>query len=147
MFKLNPKSYYLRHDYEIQRFVYEKTNWIHLINQDNAFKNYTEYKKNIFSLDLNSNLDDQVENIRNQKYDLIVITDIFEVTDDIYNLLGTLNEMLTNDGKILINSINTKWNLFLLAFETLKFKKISRARSYIHLKKYTLYLSHLVMKL
>ena len=140
MFKLNPKSYYLRHDYEIQRFVYEKTNWIHLINQDNAFKNYTEYKKNIFSLDLNSNLDDQVENIRNQKYDLIVITDIFEVTDDIYNLLGTLNEMLTNDGKILINSINTKWNLFLLAFETLKFKKISRARSYIHFKKNILYI-------
>ena len=32
--------------------------------------------------------------------------------------------------KILINSINTKWNLFLLTFETLKFKKISRARSY-----------------
>ncbi len=135
MFKLNPKSYYLRHDYEIQRFVYEKTNWIHLINQDNAFKNYTAYKKNIFNLDLNSNLDDQLENIKNQKYELIVITDIFEVTDDIYNLLGTLNEMLTNDGKILINSINTKWNLFLLTFETLKFKKISRARSYIHLKK------------
>ena len=126
MFKLNPKSYYLRHDYEIQRFVYEKTNWIHLINQDNAFKNYTEYEENIFSLDLNTNLDAQVANIKDQKYDLIVITDIFEVTDDIYNLLGTLNDMLTNDGKILINSINTKWNLFLLTFETLKFKKISR---------------------
>ena len=91
--------------------------------------------KNIFNLDLNTNLDDQLENIKNQKYELRVITDIFEVTDDIYNLLGNLNEMLTNDGKILINSINTKWNLFLLTFETLKFKKISRARSYIHLKK------------
>ena len=79
MFKLNPKSYYLRHDYEIQRFVYEKTNWIHLINQDNAFKNYTEYKKNIFSLDLNSNLDDQVENIRNQKYDLIVLNKFYKI--------------------------------------------------------------------
>ena len=101
--------------------------------------------KNIFNLDLNTNLDDQLENIKNQKYELIVITDIFEVTDDIYNLLGNLNEMLTNDGKILINSINTKWNLFLLTFETLKFKKY-QSRSYIHLKKYTLYRSHPVMK-
>ena len=51
-----------------------------------------------------------------------------------YELLNSLNKLLTNNGKILINSINTKWNLLLLLFEFFKIKKISRPRSYIHLK-------------
>ena len=51
------------------------------------------------------------------KYDLIVITDIFEVTEDIYALLEYLDRLLSRDGKILINSINTKWNFLLLFFE------------------------------
>ena len=50
-------------------------------------------------------------------------------------MLNSLNRLLTNNGKILINSINTKWNFFLLFFEFFKIKKISRPRSYIHLKK------------
>ena len=86
-------------------------------------------------IDLESNLSEQIFNIEYQKFDLIVITDFFEVTDDMYDLLNSLNKLLTNNGKILINSINTKWNLLLLLFEFFKIKKISRPRSYIHLKK------------
>ena len=80
-------------------------------------------------------LNHNFETLVGNKYDLIVITDIFEVTKDIYTLLESLDKLLSRDGKILINSINTKWNFLLLFFEFFKIKKISRPRSYIHLKK------------
>tara|TARA_B100001287_G_scaffold276447_1_gene287295 strand:+ start:423 stop:1745 length:1323 start_codon:yes stop_codon:yes gene_type:complete len=135
MLKLSSRYYYLRHENEIQRFLSENSNWIHIINKENSFKNFTNSKENLFLIDLNSNLSKQIQTIEDQKFDLIIITDIFEVTDDIYGLLNSLNKLLTNNGKVLINSINTKWNFFLLFFEFFKIKKISRPRSYIHLKK------------
>ncbi len=135
MFRLSSKYYYLRHENEIKRFLSKNSNWVHIINKDNSFKNFTESKENLLLVDLDLNLNEQFRNIEEQRYDLIVITDIFEVTDDIYELLNSLNKLLTNSGKILINSINTKWNFFLLLFEFFKIKKISRPRSYIHLKK------------
>lgn len=135
MFKLSSKHYYLRHENEIHRFLSKNSNWIHIINKENSFKNFTNSAENLFLIDLESNLSEQIFNIEDQKFDLIVITDIFEVTDDMYELLNSLNKLLTNNGKILINSINTKWNLLLLLFEFFKIKKISRPRSYIHLKK------------
>ena len=135
MFKLSSKYYYLRHENEINRFLFNNSNWIHIINKENSFKNFTNSKENLFLIDLDSSLNRQFLNIEDQKFDLIIITDIFEVTDDIYGLLNSMNKLLTNNGKILINSINTKWNFFLLFFEFFKIKKISRPRSYIHLKK------------
>lgn len=135
MLKLSSRYYYLRHENEIQRFLSKNSNWIHIINKENSFKNFTNSKENLFLIDLNSNLSKQIQTIEDQKFDLIIITDIFEVTDDIYGLLNSLNKLLTNNGKILINSINTKWNFPLLFFEFFKIKKISRPRSYIHLKK------------
>ena len=123
MFKLSSKHYYLRHENEIQRFLSKNSNWIHIINKENSFKNFTNSAENLFLIDLESNLSEQIFNIEDQKFDLIVITDIFEVTDDMYELLNSLNKLLTNNGKILINSINTKWNLLLLLFEFLKLKK------------------------
>ena len=135
MLKLSSRYYYLRHENEIQRFLSKNSNWIHIINTENSFKNFTNSKENLFLIDLNSNLSKQIQTIEDQKFDLIIITDIFEVTDDIYGLLNSLNKLLTNNGKILINSINTKCNFPLLFFEFFKIKKISRPRSYIHLKK------------
>ena len=46
-----------------------------------------------------------------------------------------MDTILKENGKIIINSINPKWNLFLTIFEYLKFKQNSQARSYIHHKK------------
>lgn len=135
MFKLNSKYYYLRHENEISRFLTTTSNWLHIINKENSFKNYTQSKENLLLINLDLSLNNQINEIEKQHFDLIVITDIFEVTDDIYGLLNTLNNLLTNNGKILINSINTKWNLILLLFEFTKIKKISRPRSYVHLKK------------
>lgn len=135
MLKLSSKIYYLRHNYEISRFTNSSSKWIHLINKDNAFLNYTNHVDQLFEINLTDDIAVQLLPLNQNKYDLIIITDIFEVTEDIYGLLNSLSLMLSRDGKILINSINTKWNFLLTLFEFFKIKKLSRPRSYIHLKK------------
>ena len=71
----------------------------------------------------------------NTKYDLIIITDLFELTDDIYNTLKRVQEILNEDGKLLITSVNPKWNSILRFFEYFKLKTVTSKRAYIHPKK------------
>lgn len=135
MIKLNSKTYFQRHENEIKRFINSNTNWIHILNQDNAFKDFTNFNQYLIKVDVERDTVEQLKNIQNEKFDLIVLTDIFEVTNDIYGFLRYLDTILKENGKIIINSINPKWNLFLTIFEFLRFKKNSQARSYIHHKK------------
>ena len=59
------------------------------------------------------------DDVDKSKYDLIVVTDVFEVTDDIFKFLNALNSILNNNGKLIINSINPRWNFLLSIFEIL----------------------------
>ena len=135
MIKLNSKTYFQRHENEINRFINSNTKWIHILNQDNAFKDFTNFHEYLLKVDVKKDTVEQLKIIKNEKFDLIVLTDIFEVTKDIYGFLRYLDTILKENGKIIINSINPKWNLFLTIFEYLKFKQNSQARSYIHHKK------------
>ncbi len=135
MLKIKSKRYFERHENEINRYLLEDTEWIHLINKQNQFKDYTKNKQHLMEIDLNINLEEQLKNTDEKKFDLVVITDIYEVTHDIYGFMNTVKTILKPEGKILINSINTKWNLILIIFELLNFKNKSSSRSYIHIKK------------
>jgi hypothetical protein len=135
MIKINSKTYFQRHESEINRFIHSDTKWIHIINQDNTFKDFTNFSKHLLQVDTKKNTVEQLEDIKNEEFDLIVLTDIFEVTQDIYGFLRYLESILEENGKILINSINPKWNLLLTIFELLRFKHNSAGRSYIHHKK------------
>ena len=135
MIKINSKTYFQRHESEISRFINSNTNWIHIINKDNSFRNFTNFNKNLFQIDVEKDTVNQLKDLNNKDFDLIVLTDIFEITEDIYGFLRYLESILKEDGKILVNSINPKWNLLLIIFEILRLKKNSPGRSYIHHKK------------
>ena len=72
-----------------------------------------------------------IEELENN-YDLIVITDLFELTDDIYNFFKIIKTKLSNDGKLLITSVNPKWNKLIRFFEISGLKEDSKRRAYIH---------------
>ncbi len=130
MFKLSASTYNIRHYNEIKRYFDKGANILHIVNEDAIASSdlgvQTKYIK--IDDDINQLLSDEV-------YDLIVVTDIFELTSDIFKFLDTLNKSLKQNGKLLITSVNTKWNLLLYLFELLNLKKESRPRSYIHPKK------------
>ncbi len=137
MFKLTSTTYNIRHYNEIKRYFDKGARILHVVNAEQSINKNIDYS---FDSEIETKyikIDEDVENLLSgeEDYDLIVVTDIFELTSDIYRLLDTLNNSINHNGKLLITSINTKWNLFLYLFEILNLKNKSRPRSYIHPKK------------
>ena len=72
---------------------------------------------------------------KNKKYERIILTDILENHDDVYSLLSEITDSLSDDGKLIISSINSKYSLFIKFLELIKIKDSNKNSSYIHLKK------------
>tara|TARA_B100000214_G_scaffold104954_2_gene73639 strand:- start:15909 stop:17231 length:1323 start_codon:yes stop_codon:yes gene_type:complete len=137
MFKLASLTYNTRHYNEIKRYFDDDAKILHIVNNKQASNRNLEYSSISRIETMYVEIDEDINNFLSddETYDLIVVTDIFELTSDIYKFLDQLNNSINQNGKILITSINTKWNLFLYIFELLNLKNKSRPRSYIHPKK------------
>ncbi len=133
--KLKSKTYYLRHENEILRYADSRKSWIHIINKNNNYINLTNYPNNFIEINNNVDFEHDFYEIEKKLFDFIVITDILELTEDIYKFLKKLNSLLKDDGKLLITTVNPKWNLIMLLLEFFKLKKPSPPRSYLQNKK------------
>ena len=132
-FKINSTEFYNRQNQEIKRFLNVEKKTLHIcINQDNLFLD--KEKLDVLALE---NQKDVIQSIfkLEKKYDLIIITDLFEVSSDIYELLKTTRDKLNNNGKILISTINPKWRRILRFSEIINIKKQIRKSSNTKLKK------------
>ena len=65
------------------------------------------------------------------KFDLIVLTDIFELSDDIYNTLKNIKNHLKDDGYLILSSINPPWYFLIKLIEKLGIKDKTDVKSYI----------------
>lgn len=132
MFKISNKTFYHRHKIEIEKYL-ENKNSLHILNIDSKDKIInTESDKLLLDLNDPNNfptLD------KNKKYDRILLTDVIENHEDVFTLLSIITESLTDDGKLIVSSINSKYSLFFKFFEYLKIKDSNQNNSYIHLKK------------
>ncbi len=132
MFKISNKTFYHRHKIEIEKYL-ENKNSLHILNIDSKDKIInTESDKLLLDLNDPNNfptLD------KNKKYDRILLTDVVENHEDVFTLLSIITESLTDDGKLIVSSINSKYSLFFKFFEYLKIKDSNQNNSYIHLKK------------
>lgn len=132
-FKINSTEFYSRQNQEIKRFLNVEKKTLHIcINQDNLFLD--KEKLDVLALE---NQKDVIQSIfkLEKKYDLIIITDLFEISSDIYELLKTTRDKLNNNGKILISTINPKWRSVLRFSEIINIKKQIRKSSNTKLKK------------
>ena len=132
---LSSKQFYKRHTNEIKKHIYENKKTLIISNKDSDFLIDKTKNLDLIYIDIRKNFDIQL-NESNNKYDLIVLSDIFELSDDILGVLDALKNKTNEDGRILISSINPVWNWLLIFLELLNFKKKSGNRSYIHLKKF-----------
>ena len=131
---ISSKTFYKNHSYEIARYNDFSSDSLHLINIDS---NYKENNKKENGVKIKFNDFTVVKNYieENKKFDFVVITDLFELSEDIYDFLLKIGQILENDGKLLITSINPKWNNILRLFEIFRFKNKTKRRSYINPKK------------
>jgi len=132
--KISAKFFNKNHLNELKRYAQTSNNSIHLISDKNKnlkiYETLTDQMKLINEKDLLKTIQSLNEN-----FDLIIITDLFELTDDIYTVLKKIKLILTTDGKLLITSVNPRWNTILRLFENLNLKTKTASRAYIHPKK------------
>lgn len=134
MIKISSSFFDQNHIKELQRYIQTSGKSIHLISEKNRsidkFEEITDQLLLVNDNDLVKSLSSIEE-----KFDLVIITDLFELTDDIYNVLKIIKKILIPNGKLLVNSVNPKWNVILKLFEKLQLKTYTKDRAYIHPKK------------
>lgn len=117
--KILNNIFYFRHVNELNKYITgsKKSLLISKIELERYNKFNKEVDKVIIS-DINNLI------LRKKKYDLIIISDLLENSEDLYNFLHKLLENLTSDGKLVISSINSRWLLinYFLEFFNLKNK-------------------------
>ena len=131
-FKISSKEFYSRQNYEIKRFLNtEKT--LHICtSQDNLFLD--KEKLDVLTVENQNDVIKSIQSLETQ-YDLIIITDLFEISEDIYMLLKVTRDKLNLGGKVLISTINPKWRLILNFSELIKIKRQIKKSSNTKLKK------------
>ena len=135
-FRISSKEFYNRQNQEIKRFLNNNKKTLHIsLDQENT-KNFPgqEQAEFLFVND-GSDLFFELNKLDTMNYDLIIITDLFEISDDIYHLLQITKTKLSRTGKVLISTINPKWKIINNILEILKIKKSIRKSSNTKLKK------------
>ena len=83
MNKISSKHFYLRHHSEIVRYIGEETKTLYITggNPDKKIQRIPNLE--ILSIRENQDINSLITNL--ERYDLVVVTDIFEIIYDIYN--------------------------------------------------------------
>ncbi len=138
--KINLKNFistdyfYRSHHNEISKYINRNTKYLNIFNQNsNVTKGLFE---NTLYLNEGESINNALkENVTSQKLDVIILSNIFELSDDIYETLKNIKPYLKNEGLLILNSVNPFWYLILNIFEKIGFKEPSNFKAYIKPKK------------
>lgn len=133
--KLNHKEFYKRQKLELQRYSTNKKSVLNIYAKEIKNELFNLEYKNI-EIETSGDILTQLNKLNKSNYDLIIITDVFEVSQDIYSILKLLKSLLNPEGKIIINTINSRWDFILRCFEFLNLKNKNINRSKISRKKF-----------
>ena len=130
MFKLSREQFYKNHFSEVEKYLQPYKSVLHITSNLSENK-YSQSNHDTLYIDPTEDLELSNFNHKGKKYEFIVVTDIFEVSSDIYGFVKFFKNILEKEGKILLTSINPKWNLLFKFFETIGIKRKSQINSYI----------------
>ena len=116
---------------EIMSLIPEEKSALSLVNSKSSFRDHPSALETIL-VDPEVGLNIESIAFKNKKYKTIILTDLFEVSTDILELLSMVNKLLGKDGIIVICSINQKWNRILNLFERLNLKDENQKRLFIN---------------
>jgi SAM-dependent methyltransferase len=129
--RISSKVYNNNHVNELVRYVNNSQDSIHLLSEKSVnIDGFKKLNKDLHLINEND-LNNFVSSL-SKKYDLVIVTDLFEMTENIYEFFENIKLILKPDGKLLINSVNPKWNRVLRFFEFIGLKASSQGRSTIN---------------
>ncbi len=93
MLKLSREHFYKNHFSEINKYIMPNNSVLHITSNLSENK-YNQGNYDTLVIDSTQNFETQVLNQDNKKYDFIVVTDIFEVSSDIYQFVKLFKNFL-----------------------------------------------------
>ena len=131
MIKLSREQFYKNHHNEIEKYIQPFNSVLHITSNLSENKYNQGQKYDTLYIDSTKDLKFEEFSDTDKKYDFIVVTDIFEVSSDIYEFVKFFKNILEDEGKVLLTSINPKWNILFSFFEKIGIKRKSQINSYI----------------
>jgi hypothetical protein len=129
--KVKANYFYESHFKEISKYISNHKKYINIVNSTSSIPD--RLFDNILTINPEISIEEELATKNpNEKYDLIVLTDIFELSDDIYNSLKNMKRYLNDNGLLILSSINPLWYLIINLLEKLGLKDTSNFKSYIN---------------
>ena len=129
--KVKANYFYESHFKEISKYISNHKKYINIINSTSNIPD--RLFDNILTINPETSIEEELAKKNpNEKYDLIVLTDIFELSDDIYNSLKNMKLYLNDNGLLILSSINPLWYLIINLLEKIGLKETSNFKSYIN---------------
>ncbi len=128
MLKLNSKNFYKNHSFELIKFYNTDYKTLHIINGNEQSKSFFDEKVTHFVTGDDINLE---EFQKNELYDQLILTNFIENSQDFVKAFPKYEKILSEDNKVIISTINSKWNIFVSVLSSLKIIKSKRPKNYI----------------
>jgi len=131
---ISKKYFYESHASELSKFISDDIEFINIFNSD------SNVPRELFKNSLFINSDDDFEKYSNEnfsinQYDLIILSNIFELSEDIYKTLKIVKKYLKPEGLLILTSVNPIWYKVLNFFGKIGLINTSDFKSYIKPKK------------
>tara|TARA_B100000900_G_C20602112_1_gene726080 strand:- start:5265 stop:6593 length:1329 start_codon:yes stop_codon:yes gene_type:complete len=126
---ISSNYFYKSHLIEISKYIKNDQSYINIVNESSNIPDILF--ENQLKISENQPLENVMKNYTGEKFDRIILTDIFDLSSDLYSLLKICKEYLSDDGLLILTSINPIWHRFITVFEKLNLKTKSSFKSYI----------------
>jgi hypothetical protein len=128
MLKLSSNNFYKNHSNELIKFYNTQFETLHIINGNDQSKSLFSKNTTYFVKDG----EDVIDKLDKSKlYDQLILTNFIENSQDFVKTFPKYEQLLSGNNKVIISSINSKWNIFVVILSTLKVIKSKRPTNYI----------------
>ena len=128
MLKLSSNNFYKNHSNELIKFYNTQFKTLHIINGNDQSRHLFSKNTTFFVKEG----EDVIEKLdKTEIYDQLILTNFIENSQDFVKTFPKYEQLLSENNKVIISSINSKWNIFVVVLATLKIIKSRRPKNYI----------------
>ena len=130
MLKISSKTFYKNHSQEINKYYNDSFKTLHIINANEDLKFLFKNKPTFFVKKEEPLINFQ----ENNTYDQLILTNFIENSEDFVKKFSMFEDILNHNNKIIISSINSKWNFIVSILSSFKIIKSEIPKNYISKK-------------
>lgn len=126
--KLNSYNFYRNHSNELNKFYNSKLKTLHIIDGNEISKELFKDNIPIFLKENHNYLEDLN---KSEIYDQLILTNFIENSQEFVKTFHLYEKFLSDKNKVIISSINSKWNVIVTLLSKLRIIKSNKPKNYI----------------